>query len=56
MSAVDSYAFFDHWVLDALATLGVDARYQPINDITLGGRQDRRRGADAPGAGLCCTT
>jgi lipoate---protein ligase len=51
MSAVDSYAFFDRWVLDALATLGVEAWYQPINDITSaagkigGAAQMRRSGA-----------
>ena len=49
MSAVDSYAFFDSWVLDALATLGVEAWYQPINDITsaagkIGGAAQMRRG------------
>jgi lipoate-protein ligase A len=51
MSAVDSYAFFDQWVLDALASLGVQAWYQPINDITSAGgkiggaAQTRRAGA-----------
>ncbi len=51
MSMVDSYAFFDRWVLDALASLGVEARYQPINDITSaagkigGAAQTRRNGA-----------
>lgn len=37
MSTVESYAFFDQWVLDAFATLGVRAWYQPINDITSAG-------------------
>ncbi|MDZ4717578.1 MAG: biotin/lipoate A/B protein ligase family protein [Roseiflexaceae bacterium] len=51
MSAIDSYAFFDQWVLDALASLGVQAWYQPINDITSaagkigGAAQTRRAGA-----------
>jgi lipoate-protein ligase A len=51
MNAVDSYAFFDQWVLDALALLGVQAWYQPINDITSAGgkiggaAQTRRAGA-----------
>lgn len=49
MSAVESYAFMDQWVLDALATLGVQATYQPINDITspggkIGGAAQIRRG------------
>jgi lipoate-protein ligase A len=49
MSMVDSYAFFDRWVLDALASLGVEAWYQPINDITsaagkIGGAAQTRRG------------
>ncbi|MFO7168940.1 MAG: biotin/lipoate A/B protein ligase family protein [Chloroflexota bacterium] len=49
MSAVESYAFFDRWVLDALASLGVEAWYQPINDITsaagkIGGAAQIRRG------------
>ncbi|GAB3481740.1 lipoate--protein ligase family protein [Nocardiopsis coralliicola] len=30
----DSYAFLDDWVLGALAEMGIDAWYQPINDIT----------------------
>ncbi|MGB9753937.1 lipoate--protein ligase family protein [Roseiflexus castenholzii] len=49
MSMIDSYAFFDRWVLDALASLGVEAWYQPINDITsaagkIGGAAQTRRG------------
>jgi lipoate---protein ligase len=34
MSFVDSYAYLDDWVLGALKDVGVDAWYQPINDIT----------------------
>lgn len=51
MSAAESYAYLDGWVLAALATLGVQAWYQPINDITSaagkigGAAQTRRRGA-----------
>lgn len=51
MSAIESYAFLDQWVLDALASLGVQAFYQPINDITSpagkigGAAQTRRAGA-----------
>src|SRR5690606_26193841 len=51
LTAVESYAFLDDWVLQALATLGVQAWYQPINDITSadgkigGAAQMRRRGA-----------
>ena len=37
MSAVESYAFLDQWVIDALAALHVRAWYQPINDITSAG-------------------
>lgn len=51
MSFVDSYAFLDRWVIEALAALGVQAWYQPINDITSAGgkiggaAQGRRSGA-----------
>lgn len=48
MSYVESYAFFDRWVIDALGSLGVRAWYQPINDITseggkIGGAAQGRR-------------
>ncbi|MDR1392673.1 MAG: lipoate--protein ligase family protein [Bifidobacteriaceae bacterium] len=33
MSFIDSYAFLDAWCVGALRTLGIDASYQPINDI-----------------------
>ncbi|MCL2803101.1 MAG: lipoate--protein ligase family protein [Micrococcales bacterium] len=33
MSLVDSYAFLDAWCLGALRSLGINATYQPINDI-----------------------
>lgn len=51
VSLVDSYAFLDQWVVTALRSLGVDAWYQPINDITSasgkigGAAQARRHGA-----------
>jgi len=34
MSFEESYEFLDSWVLVALAELGIQARYVPINDIT----------------------
>ena len=34
LSFVDSYAFLDEWVIAALGELGIEATYQPINDIT----------------------
>lgn len=47
MSFVDSYEFLDRWVLAALRTVGVEARYVPINDITsdkgkIGGAAQKR--------------
>ena len=33
LSLVDSYAFLDDWCLGALRSLGIQATYQPINDI-----------------------
>lgn len=51
MGLVASYAYLDRWVLEALASLGVQASYQPINDITSpagkigGAAQARRDGA-----------
>jgi lipoate-protein ligase A len=49
LSFVDSYAYLDAWVVDALQSLGVNAWYQPINDITssggkIGGAAQTRRG------------
>lgn len=34
MSTVESYAFLDAWVVEALRTLGIEAFYEPINDIS----------------------
>lgn len=51
MSFQESYAFFDQWVIDALDHLGIQAWYQPLNDITspagkiAGAAQARRGGA-----------
>ncbi|MGH2443261.1 MAG: lipoate--protein ligase family protein [Chloroflexota bacterium] len=51
MSFIDSFAFLDTWLIDALATLEVNAWYVPINDITStggkigGAAQARRAGA-----------
>jgi len=47
MSFADSYAFFDDWVLVALRSLGIEASYQPLNDITsptgkIGGAAQKR--------------
>ncbi len=47
MSFADSYAFLDDWVLEALRTLGIDAVYKPLNDITsplgkIGGAAQKR--------------
>lgn len=49
LSFPESYAFFDAWVVDALRSLGVDAWYAPLNDITssggkIGGAAQARRG------------
>lgn len=49
MSFADSYAFFDEWTVKALQSLGVDASYQPLNDIAspqgkIGGAAQKRLG------------
>lgn len=49
MSFAESYAFFDGWAVEALRALGVDAWYEPLNDITstggkIGGAAQARRG------------
>lgn len=51
LGLVASYVYLDRWVLAALASLGLQATYQPINDITspagkIGGAAQARR-ADA---------
>jgi lipoate---protein ligase len=51
MSFAHSYAFLDDWVIQGLRDLGIDAWYEPINDITSSGgkiggaAQARRYGA-----------
>jgi lipoate---protein ligase len=51
MSFAHSYAFLDDWVIQGLRQLGIDAWYEPINDITSsagkigGAAQARRYGA-----------
>jgi lipoate---protein ligase len=52
MSFADSYAFLDEWVIIALRSLGIDAFYQPLNDITsakgkIGGAAQKRLGTGA---------
>lgn len=49
LSFEQSYAFMDAWVLDALRTLGIEAWYQPLNDIAsrsgkIAGAAQMRRG------------
>lgn len=51
LSFPQSYAFYDSWVVEALRDLGIDAWYEPLNDITSSGgkiggaAQSRRFGA-----------
>ncbi|MEO6032713.1 MAG: biotin/lipoate A/B protein ligase family protein [Burkholderiaceae bacterium] len=52
MSFADSYAFLDEWVITALRSLGIDAFYRPLNDITsaigkIGGAEQKRLGNGA---------
>jgi lipoate-protein ligase A len=52
MSFADSYAYLDEWVITALKSLGIDAFYQPLNDITsakgkIGGAAQKRLGNGA---------
>lgn len=47
MTFADSYAFLDDWVLQGLRALGVEATYQPLNDIAspkgkIGGAAQKR--------------
>jgi lipoate-protein ligase A len=49
MSFADSYAFLDEWTIVALQSLGIDASYKPLNDITspsgkIGGAAQKRFG------------
>jgi len=52
MTFADSYAFLDEWVIIALKSLGIEASYQPLNDIAsptgkIGGAAQKRLGAGA---------
>ena len=52
MTFADSYAYLDVWVIEALKSLGIDAYYQPLNDITstkgkIGGAAQKRLGTGA---------
>jgi lipoate-protein ligase A len=52
MSFADSYAYLDEWAIVALKSLGIDAVYQPLNDITsptgkIGGAAQKRLGSGA---------
>ena len=52
MTFADSYAFLDEWVIVALKSLGIDASYVPLNDITsptgkIGGAAQKRLGTGA---------
>jgi len=47
LTFADSYAFLDDWVLEALRSLGIEATYQPLNDIAspsgkIGGAAQKR--------------
>ena len=47
MSFAESYAYLDDWVLQALRSLGIEATYQPLNDIAspagkIGGAAQKR--------------
>lgn len=52
LTFADSYAFLDEWAVSALQSLGIDAAYQPLNDITspsgkIGGAAQKRLGSGA---------
>lgn len=52
MTFADSYAFLDEWVIVALRSVGIEASYQPLNDITsptgkIGGAAQKRLGSGA---------
>ncbi len=64
LSCADSYAYLDDWGLGALGDMGIEAWYQPLNDIAAGAgkvagaAQKRMAGPDGgtdadggPGAG-----
>lgn len=50
MTFADSYAYLDDWTIQALRSLGIDASYLPLNDISspqgkIGGAAQKRLGA-----------
>jgi lipoate---protein ligase len=50
MSFADSYAYLDDWVLQGLRGIGIEATYQPLNDIAsplgkIGGAAQKRLGS-----------
>ena len=52
LSFADSYAFLDEWVITTLRSLGIDAFYQPLNDIAsakgkIGGAAQKRLSSGA---------
>ncbi|HEU0256922.1 MAG TPA: biotin/lipoate A/B protein ligase family protein [Microbacteriaceae bacterium] len=52
MTFADSYAYLDEWVIEALRSLGIDASYVPLNDISspsgkIGGAAQKRFGNGA---------
>ncbi|MDM7886074.1 biotin/lipoate A/B protein ligase family protein [Curtobacterium citri] len=52
MTFADSYAYLDEWVIEALKSLGIEAYYQPLNDIAsasgkIGGAAQKRLGTGA---------
>ena len=57
MTTEESYAFLDAWVVEALRSLGIDAYYEPINDISsAGGKIGGAAQARSSGAVLHHTT
>lgn len=62
LSAEDRYLLCDGWVIEALRSIGVDARHSPFNDIASsagkigGAAQKRYESAGGPGALLHHTT
>jgi len=52
MTFAESYAYLDEWVIEALKSLGIDASYVPLNDISspggkIGGAAQKRFGNGA---------
>ena len=50
LTFADSYAFLDDWVLQGLRAIGIEATYQPLNDIAsplgkIGGAAQKRLGS-----------